>query len=121
MPPACRCTPTARRSASVAETMTTTSTSRPSCGTDPSAAQIHGVLHSSARNTGNVSVRVRRVTTTRAGGVSAPPYDTFNLGDHVGDDPAAVATNRKRLASAIGLDTDAVVWMNQVHGDRVVR
>jgi len=61
------------------------------------------------------------VTTTRAGGVSAPPYDTFNLGDHVGDDPAAVATNRKRLASAIGLGADAVVWMNQVHGDNVVR
>jgi YfiH family protein len=68
-----------------------------------------------------VSVRVRRVTTTRAGGVSAPPYDTFNLGDHVGDDPAAVATNRKRLAEAIGLGSDAVVWMNQVHGDRVAR
>ncbi len=68
-----------------------------------------------------MSVRVRRVTTTRAGGVSAPPYDTFNLGDHVGDDPAAVATNRKRLASAIGLGADAVVWMNQVHGDNVVR
>jgi len=68
-----------------------------------------------------VSVRVRRVTTTRAGGVSAPPYDTFNLGDHVGDDPSAVATNRKRLASAIGLGADAVVWMNQVHGDNVVR
>jgi len=68
-----------------------------------------------------VSVRVRRVTTTRAGGVSAPPYDTFNLGDHVGDDPAAVATNRKRLASAIGLGADAIVWMNQVHGDNVVR
>jgi YfiH family protein len=61
------------------------------------------------------------VTTTRAGGVSAPPYDTFNLGDHVGDDPSAVATNRKRLASAIGLGADAVVWMNQVHGDNVVR
>ena len=61
------------------------------------------------------------MTTTRAGGVSAPPYDTFNLGDHVGDDPAAVAANRKRLASAIGLNSDAVVWMNQVHGDRVVR
>jgi polyphenol oxidase len=68
-----------------------------------------------------VSVRVRRVTTTRAGGVSAPPYDTFNLGDHVGDDPAAVAANRKRLASAIGLGAEAVVWMNQVHGDNVVR
>jgi YfiH family protein len=60
------------------------------------------------------------VTTTRAGGVSAPPYDTFNLGDHVGDDPAAVAANRKRLTAAIGLGDDAVVWMNQVHGDRVV-
>ena len=35
--------------------------------------------------------------------------------------PAAVAANRKRLASAIGVATDAVVWMNQVHGDRVVR
>jgi polyphenol oxidase len=65
-----------------------------------------------------VSVRIRRVTTTRAGGVSAPPFDTFNLGDHVGDDPAAVAANRSRLAAAIGLP-DRVVWMNQVHGDRV--
>jgi YfiH family protein len=58
------------------------------------------------------------VTTTRAGGVSAPPFDSFNLGDHVGDDPAAVSANRRRLAKAIG--ADAVVWMNQVHGDRVV-
>ncbi|MGH3676229.1 MAG: peptidoglycan editing factor PgeF [Mycobacterium sp.] len=68
-----------------------------------------------------MSVRVRRVTTTRAGGVSAPPFDTFNLGDHVGDDPAAVAANRKRLAAGIGLGAEDVVWMNQVHGDRVVR
>ncbi|RAV16194.1 peptidoglycan editing factor PgeF [Mycolicibacterium sp. GF69] len=64
------------------------------------------------------------MTTTRAGGVSAPPFDTFNLGDHVGDDPAAVAANRKRLSSAIGLGDDSgeagIVWMNQVHGDRVV-
>lgn len=60
------------------------------------------------------------MTTTRVGGVSAPPYDTFNLGDHVGDDPAAVAANRKRLATAIGFGDDGVVWMNQVHGDRVV-
>jgi len=67
-----------------------------------------------------VTLHVRRVTTTRAGGVSAPPFDTFNLGDHVGDDPAAVAANRKRLAGAIGLADDRVVWMNQVHGDRVV-
>jgi YfiH family protein len=66
-----------------------------------------------------VSVRIRRVTTTRAGGVSAPPFDTFNLGDHVGDDPAAVAANRARLAAAIGLGADRLIWMNQVHGDRV--
>lgn len=63
---------------------------------------------------------MRRVTTTRAGGVSAPPYDTFNLGDHVGDDPAAVAANRARLAKATGLD-GRLVWMHQVHSDRVVR
>jgi YfiH family protein len=67
-----------------------------------------------------VTVRIRRVTTTRAGGVSKPPFDTFNLGDHVGDDPAAVAANRKRLTEAIGLGDDGVVWMNQVHGDQVV-
>lgn len=66
-----------------------------------------------------MSYRVRRVITTRAGGVSAPPFDTFNLGDHVGDDPAAVAANRSRLAAAIGLSADRLVWMNQVHGDRV--
>ena len=66
-----------------------------------------------------MSVRVRRVTTTRAGGVSARPFDTFNLGDHVGDDPAAVAANRKRLAAGIGLPADAVVWMNQVHSANV--
>ncbi len=70
-----------------------------------------------------MSVRIRRVSTTRAGGVSAPPFDTFNLGDHVGDDPKAVAANRSRLAATLGLaekgGVDRVVWMNQVHGDRV--
>ncbi|OBB66192.1 laccase [Mycobacterium sp. 852014-50255_SCH5639931] len=59
------------------------------------------------------------MTTSRAGGVSGPPFDTFNLGDHVGDDPAAVTANRDRLAAAIGLGSHRVVWMNQVHGDRV--
>ena len=67
-----------------------------------------------------MTFRIRRVTTTRAGGTSVPPFDTFNLGDHVGDDPAAVAANRSRLATATGLGDDRIVWMNQVHGDRVV-
>src|ERR1700677_282748 len=70
-------------------------------------------------DTGRVSVRIRRVSTTRAGGVSVPPFDTFNLGDHVGDDPAAVAANRIRLAAAIGVGPDRVVWMNQVHSDHI--
>jgi polyphenol oxidase len=51
--------------------------------------------------------------------VSKPPFDTFNLGDHVGDDPVAVAANRARLAGAIGLGANGVVWMNQVHSDHV--
>ena len=80
---ACRCTPTARRSASVG-TMTTTSTCRRSCGTERRPRCSSRARH---RILGAVSVRIRRVTTTRAGGVSAPPFDTFNLGDHVGDDP----------------------------------
>lgn len=66
-----------------------------------------------------MTVRIRRVTTTRSGGVSRPPYDSFNLGDHVGDDPAAVAANRSRLAAALGLPADHVVWMNQVHSAHV--
>jgi len=95
--------------------MTTTSTCRPSCATEAAASTpVRG------RNTEDVSLRIRRVTTTRAGGVSVSPYDTFNLGDHVGDDPAAVAANRKRLATATGLGEDGVVWMNQIHGDNVV-
>lgn len=66
-----------------------------------------------------MTVRIRRISTTRAGGVSRGPFESFNLGDHVGDDPAAVAANRDRLASQIGLAGDHVVWMNQVHGDHV--
>ncbi|SDC29543.1 peptidoglycan editing factor PgeF [Actinokineospora iranica] len=61
-------------------------------------------------------MRIRRVITTRDGGVSSAPYESFNLGDHVGDDPAAVAANRARLAEELGLDHDRLVWMEQVHG-----
>ncbi|MFG1641581.1 peptidoglycan editing factor PgeF [Amycolatopsis sp. NPDC049252] len=61
-------------------------------------------------------MRVRRVVTTRAGGASRPPYDTFNLGDHVGDDEDHVRANRKRLAAELGLAEDKLAWMEQVHG-----
>lgn len=62
---------------------------------------------------------VRKVFTNRAGGVSAAPYDSFNLGDHVGDDPAAVAANRARLAAVLGLPEDRLVWMEQIHSNNV--
>lgn len=64
---------------------------------------------------------VRKVITGRAGGVSHSPYQGFNLGDHVRDDPAAVAENRARLAAAIGLAPNRIVWMEQVHSNTVTR
>ena len=61
--------------------------------------------------------RVRACVTTRAGGVSQAPFDTLNLGDHVGDDPTAVASNRQRLMGQFGF---LPAWLNQVHGVNVV-
>ena len=61
---------------------------------------------------------VRALCSTRLGGVSQPPWDTFNLGDHVGDDPAAVAANRAAWARALGARP---VFLRQVHGTETVR
>jgi YfiH family protein len=56
----------------------------------------------------------------RRGGVSEPPYDTANVGDHVGDHPESVAANRARLAGAAGLvEPTRWVWLEQVHGVHV--
>ncbi|MCW5652234.1 peptidoglycan editing factor PgeF [Hydrogenophaga sp.] len=57
---------------------------------------------------------VHALFTTRAGGVSAPPFDSFNLGDHVRDDPSAVAANRARLGAVLG--GARPVFLQQVHG-----
>jgi YfiH family protein len=56
--------------------------------------------------------------TTRAGGVSAPPFETLNLGGKWGDDPAAVSENRRRVERAAG---GPVATARQVHGAAVVR
>ena len=61
---------------------------------------------------------VRAICTTRAGGVSRPPHDSLNLGDHVGDAPDAVATNRKIFSEAIQARP---VFLDQVHGRGVIR
>lgn len=58
--------------------------------------------------------------TDRFGGVSTGPYASLNLALHVGDDPASVAENRQRVASAIGVGTGYLVFVEQVHADRVV-
>jgi polyphenol oxidase len=70
----------------------------------------------SDRSAASSAVRPRRVVTDRRGGRSASPYDSFNLGAHVGDDPAAVSANRERLARELGVPGDRLVWMTQVHG-----
>lgn len=59
---------------------------------------------------------IRRVVTTREGGYSRPPFDSFNLGGRVGDDPEALAANQAKLARGIGIDEHRFVWMEQVHG-----
>ena len=61
---------------------------------------------------------VHAVVTTRAGGVSAAPWDRLNLGMHVGDDPAHVQENRARLLAAMReiAPCAAPRWLNQVHG-----
>jgi polyphenol oxidase len=64
---------------------------------------------------------VRLISTFRGGGgagVSGAPYASLNLGDHVGDDPAAVAENRRRLRAAAGLPSEPA-WLRQVHGANV--
>lgn len=55
--------------------------------------------------------------TLRTGGVSAAPYASWNLGDHVGDDTAAVAENRRRLAAYMPAEPS---WLQQVHGCEVL-
>lgn len=67
-----------------------------------------------------VPAKVRALSTTRAGGVSQPPWGTLNLGDHVGDNLDHVRTNRQRLADASGLHPDGIGWLKQVHGTDVV-
>lgn len=62
---------------------------------------------------------VTAFTTARAGGLSRAPWDSLNLGDHVGDAPASVAANRSILQSSLPAGT-AIQWLEQVHGNAVV-
>jgi YfiH family protein len=62
---------------------------------------------------------IRHFVTTRMGGFSNPPYDSLNLGFHVGDDPEHVLKNRKRLAAVIGIPLDHFTAGRQIHSGHV--
>jgi YfiH family protein len=62
---------------------------------------------------------IKACVTTRRGGVSRAPYDSFNLAQHVGDEPADVARNRELLRQTLALPSEPV-WLEQVHGVAVV-
>jgi polyphenol oxidase len=65
-----------------------------------------------------VDARIGALMSTRAGGVSAAPFDSLNLGRSAGDERAAVDENRRRFEAALGVPTR---YLSQVHGARVAR
>jgi YfiH family protein len=67
-----------------------------------------------------VPARVHAASTLRFGGDSPQPWASWNLGTHVGDDPARVAANRRLLATALELPAEPA-WLEQVHGREVLR
>ena len=62
----------------------------------------------------------RAAFSTRAGGVSSPPFEELNLGILTGDDREDVTENRRRLAAAVGIEPTDVLMGLQVHGAEVV-
>ncbi len=63
--------------------------------------------------------QVHAVITTRNGGYSQSPYNSLNLGDHVGDEQAKVAKNRVLVTERLHLPSEPS-WLQQVHGCRVL-
>jgi copper oxidase (laccase) domain-containing protein len=60
---------------------------------------------------------VRALQTLRSGGCSPAPWNSLNLGDHVGDSPANVAANRAALRDHLPAEP---LWLVQVHGNATV-
>jgi len=60
---------------------------------------------------------VKALQSTRRGGVSLPPYESLNLGDHVGDNPLLVARNRQQFSAIFPSEP---VWLKQVHSTTVI-
>ncbi len=66
-----------------------------------------------------ISEQVAALTTTRIGGVSLAPYDSMNVGGHVGDLPESVERNRVVLTQQLGLPQPPL-WLNQIHGSNAI-
>lgn len=64
-------------------------------------------------------VNIKACISTRLGGISLPPYESLNLGDHVGDKPAHVTANRQRLITAAQLPAEPL-WLKQTHSTIVI-
>jgi len=62
---------------------------------------------------------IKAYTTLRHGGVSQAPYDTFNLAEHVGDNPQDVQTNRQLLKEMLSLPNEPI-WLEQIHSTMVL-
>ncbi len=67
----------------------------------------------------DVAPAVHALSTLRSGGLSVQPFASFNLAQHVGDDPAHVRANRALLRAAAKLPAEPL-WLEQVHGIQVV-
>ncbi|QPB43673.1 peptidoglycan editing factor PgeF [Rodentibacter haemolyticus] len=67
-----------------------------------------------------VAANIHAFTTTRTGGVSIAPFDSFNLGDHVGDEKSTVKTNRTLLVEKFNLP-QSPLFLAQTHSTRVIR
>ncbi|MBR6514668.1 MAG: peptidoglycan editing factor PgeF [Clostridia bacterium] len=66
-------------------------------------------------------IRVSHGFSTRLGGVSKEPHlAEMNLGKNLGDDPASVEENYRRMASAIGFENGSIVFTNQIHSNIVL-
>jgi len=63
--------------------------------------------------------KIKAFCTTRMGGYSLPPFDSFNLADHVGDQVEQVIKNRGKLKSDLGLPSSPF-WLDQIHSCNLV-
>ena len=60
---------------------------------------------------------IKSMQTTRLDGHSHPPFDCFNLAEHVADNIHNVRQNRQKLAKLLPTEPK---WLNQIHSNTVV-